>query len=233
MKHINLILISIIISCFTTNAQSEFGLKLDGGVSKVTEKYTWTTNYFSRPALSGNVGIYSWLQLSKHSVLDIELLLSYIRSNENDPYSYYGPYYYEYDEYIIDASLDYVQPYSHTNKRMFYLSLPVRYGYKIGKFTLLAGAQISISLAGTNKNETDYGYPSIYRYPKSYTIYSTGGGEFDLGLNGGLSFDITNRIKIEAAYYHSMRKFLYTENARKYIPQTQQLTVGLRYAIIK
>ncbi len=216
-------------------AQSNFGVKINGGVSMITDKIydpdlETHTNYL-RP--SGQVGFFYSLPVRTHEVFGVELLFTQIESKEQIVDTF-GTAYTNYPNgatpLLSTATI---------SKHISYLSLPVYYGINVKKFTFNVGMQFSVRLLSSaqeviqdnyTNNASGFGFvliPSTTNY--NYKRLSI--KDVDFGERVGIIYHITNKFAIEGNYYYGFNN-IYPNNHRTTIWRTQQMTLGIRYTFL-
>jgi len=128
-----------------TYGQHNFGLKLNGGVSKVNNTIkTSNGTIYSKFATSGQVGLLYNFDFTKKSSLNIELLFNQIEGKERTEFDLTD----EYGDIVGNVKIDF-------NKHLSYISLPVSYGYKLKRFQIELGFQISLLLTSSGNGQTE------------------------------------------------------------------------------
>jgi hypothetical protein len=218
MKRFFLILISFKI-CLATFGQFDFGIKVTGGLSKITaNRYlsNTTSKYFFVP--SGQVGFFYNRNFLKKSIIGADLLLSEIRGKEEMKSSYNlgGP--------ALEFGI------SNLNYRIFYLSFPIYYGFKIKSFTINLGTQTSLALASRAT------WISKRTYNGSI-INTEGNGKlnidlYDFGPRVMLTFNFLEKFAIEATYYYGINNIMSNTAPPSWNWKVQQITFGLHYRFL-
>jgi hypothetical protein len=217
-------------------AQPSFGVKINGGVSKISSNeyshtYSSQTSYFMP---SGQAGIFYNQPVRAHEFFGVELLYNQIQGKEKqvDTVGWYG----------INGSTHALISTNTITRNISYLSLPVYYGVTIKKFTVKIGLQISIALARSGKAVVEtpadsMGYFSIsgaittttYKTNKLYVK----DGAF--GQTASITYNLNQKFALEANYYYELSN-LYRNTKLNGSAQTvwkfQQITLGLRYSFL-
>ncbi|HET6557045.1 MAG TPA: outer membrane beta-barrel protein [Prolixibacteraceae bacterium] len=224
----------------------QFGIKAGGGVSKTTnsinrlvtytnpiglrERYIFTTPFMA----SGQGGFYYTVQFGKNSYLGAELLFSQIEGNERREENYKGEILsvngesmtMEINPFKDDIKIDY----NHI-RHISNISLPFYYGFKINRWSVNAGMQISYAFLVAEryqKNITVNESP----YNTFYKKLDTGIVKLDVGPRAGIIYQISNQLALEANYYYGLndlrKRELYGNNSEL---KVQQLNLGIRYAL--
>lgn len=216
------ILFIVIAFSINTFGQHQLGIKLSGGLSKITESiessdFNLTTAFVP----SGQVGLYYNLALGEKSSLGAELLFSQIEGKnilEMDLHDIQG------NKVGYSTSISY----SHIS----YLSLPVYYGFHMKRLSIHAGFQISRALAssGREKNEATIHEIRQESYSGNRKIDNIHITHYDLGPKAGVIYHLTNRLAVEGTYYYGIN------NIHQTTPiigewKVQQITLGIRYAL--
>jgi len=222
----NRIKLSFIILIFigfniTTIGQQKWGVKVGGGISKITNSMepsngTITISY----APSGQGGLYYYLSLGKSSSLGAELLFSQIEGKEKLEMEIKTPEVMNFGHY---SSLAF--------KHISYLSLPFYYGFTIKRLTINAGFQVAYALASSGREKnvlTIYGFPFNEIGSSNRKIDDINIKKWDFGPRAGITYPLTDRLELEATYYYGIN------NIQKGDPvlwesKVQQMTFGVRY----
>lgn len=204
--------------CSTTSAQNDFGIKINGGLSKITanrELTNATSEYKFAP--SGQGGLFYNLHPGKRSLIGAELLFSMIESKETMKITYNDKFGNPLNDYFI-TNLDY---------HISYFSIPVYYGYKIKGLTINLGAQASLALSSRGH--------WIGTAPSNGSILTFEGEDelnidsYDFGPRAGIMYDLSKRLAVEASYYYGINNILSNTAPPEWIWKIQQITLGLRY----
>ncbi len=201
----------------TTFGQHDFGIKLNGGLSKITaNKYisNVTSKYSFAP--SGQGGLFYNLNYGKKSLIGVELLFSQIESKEESKatYTYFG----NPTEGFGITNIDY---------HISYFSIPIYYGFKIKKLTINLGVQTSFAFAsrGHSIDKTTYNGNTFTSENESKLNID----KFDFGPRTGLLFNLSKRFAFEATYYYGLNNILSNTAPPDWKWKIQQITIGLRY----
>jgi len=217
-------ILSIVIA-FNLNSfgQQQFGIKVNGGLSKITDSMESSNVTVTTPFVpSGQAGLYYNLALGKKSSLGAELLFSQIEGKNIK----------EIDFIDIDGN-KVGHPTNITFSHISYLSLPVYYGFNFNRLTINGGLQISCVLAGSGREKNDAIINENNKETHSYYnrkidhIHFT---KFDLGPRAGIIYHLTDKLAVEGTYYYGIN------NIHQTVPITwewkvQQMTLGIRYAM--
>jgi len=203
-------------------AQQTFGVKLNGGISKMSTSSDFTNvtqeNYY-RP--SGNAGLFYNLQIDSTVLIGGEVLWVQIEGREHtvipmeDMPNFIGEHWiHDFDRHIS------------------YIGIPVYLGFKIKKLIINLGFQTSFKVVSKTNHKGQYpqggGEIIIVEDDRDWI----GIANIVLGLRGGIIFNLTNRVGIEANYYSWNDN---TGGQSKYfgVWQGQQITLGFRYSLNK
>ena len=202
------ILVSTVITAF---GQADYGLKVSGGLSKIS--YSNSTNLF-RP--SGNAGLfYNFKSTDKYS-WGIELMYMYVNAREKIEMEFRDNY---------GNNTGHAKGY--IDKNISYLSLPIYYGIKTDKLIIKLGLQASYKLSSSIKSKTEginNGEPTSWNSPKRKLNIK----KYDFGPKAGVILELTDKISLEGEYYYGL------SNINKDLKwKVQQLSVGVRYSIAK
>ena len=204
--------------CLTTFGQHDFGIKLNGGLSKITANRN-TSNTTSKYSFapSGQGGLFYNLNLGKRSLIGAELLFSQIESKEEMKIIYTDNFGNPTGEFGT-TNLDY---------HISYFSIPVYYGFKIKSLTINLGVQTSFAFASRGH------WISKAPYNGSTLTFEDEGklniDSYDFGPRAGLIFNLSKRIAVEATYYYGINNILSTTAPPEWNWKIQQITLGLRY----
>lgn len=167
---------------------------------------------------SGQFGVYCLYHINNTFTFGTELFFVKINGKETDTR-------YVYD--TINKNMAQCSDIFYTH--FSYISVPAYFGIILKKLTINIGAQVLL----------DFGTKGLEKFQitegRSDTSWSN---KIDLlpikGVNVvprlGVVYDLTNKLSIEASYYHGINNIL-----RKSVPdrkwRAQQLTVGLRFKL--
>ena len=227
--HILSLLITIFFAFNLPTIGQQIGIKVSGGLSKITITSDEFDVPFSTPfAASGQAGLYCHLSRGKHSSLGAELLFSQIEGKDVIDSDFSDTDWITGENETITGHV--------TNKgyrHISYISLPLYYGYTIKKFTLHAGFQLSYAFSSSGREKT-------------YGTYNEGGQEtnvnndtktdninikkLDFGPRAGITYQLTNRLGLEGTYYYGLNNIQKVDDPF-WILKVQQMTLGVRYAL--
>lgn len=217
-------LVSLLIvwaSCLTMFGQHDFGIKLNGGLSKISG-YRNNTNAISKYgfAPSGQGGLFYDLNFGKRSLIGVELLFSQIGGKE--------------ERKIIDLDNfgNQIGVYSTSNLdyHISYFTIPIYYGVKINRLTINFGVQTSFTLASRGHVIGEASYSGgVLKFEDEGKLNIT---NFDFGLRAGLMYKLTKRIAAEATYYHGISNIMGPTAPADWNWKVQQITIGLRYKLL-
>ena len=204
-----------------TFGQQQFGIKVSGGLSKITDSMESSNLTITTPfVFSGQGGFYYNLTLGKKSSLGAELIFSQIEGKEK----------WEIDFIDIDGNkvghgTDF------TFRHISYLSLPVYYGFKIKRLTINGGFQISYALASSGRQKNDEineVHNETYSYDrKTDNIHIE---KIDFGPRAGIVYDLTQKLAVEGTYYYGLNN-IQKGNPQLWKLKVQQITFGILYAL--
>lgn len=217
---------------FISFGQHEFGIKINGGLSKITANLNLSngsTRYSFAP--SGQVGLFYNINFGKKSQLTVEPLFSQIGSKEKMQFNSYLDNLGNPVEKLATINIDY---------HISYFSIPIYYGFKIKGLTLNLGLQTSLAIANRlyYVSNTPNGGSIALSKDEEFTFKNKGKGKsnidfYDFGLRSGLVFNLNKRFAIEATYYYGINNILGTNAPSKWNWKVQQITIGLRYTFLK
>lgn len=221
MNFVKIILVLILyIVCLTTKGQHDFGVKINGGWSKIsteinssnlTQDYKFMSSY--QGGLSYN------FHFKNKSIIGAELLFSKIRGKEHSKSPTTDEFGNPTSQFII----------SDIDRNISYLSIPIYYSYNYKKLHFNFGIQTSYAIVSDGLAKTsapDSNGNMLYFESKSEKLPIK---NFDFGVRMGLFFNLTNKISIEATYYYGLTNIYKYSFAQWKI---QQFTVGIKYNII-
>lgn len=217
-----LILFIFIAFNFTAFSQREFGVKVSGGLSKITSSMELMNTTPSTPFVpSGQAGLYYHLSLSKKSSLGAELLFSQIAGKENYKWDFK-----DLGDYYGEGTL-----YCTIGRHISYFSLPVYYGLTYNKLTFNGGFQVSHALSSRyDQNKVFYihnGVKENVDNPQTSKLYVR---DYDFGPRVGIVYQLSDKLSIEGTYYYSLTDISYPKLAEA-AWKIEQITLGLRCAL--
>ncbi|MBP6334740.1 MAG: PorT family protein [Bacteroidia bacterium] len=217
MKRLVLLVLFTTAFTFLSPAQHDIGVKLNAGVSTIISKFDFdflTQEFYFE--FSWQTGVYYNYHLADHSILGIELLLSKIAGSSKE-------------DFEVLASYGWLNYTIYLDRKISYLCLPLYYGFKTDKLITRLGLQSGYVLKSYEAARFDI--PSnmivLYEDPGKLDIK-----EFDYGLIIGFFYSISNRIQLEATYYHGLKN-IYSGETSESNWRIQQFTAGLRYSIFR
>lgn len=220
-KLLQLTYILAIITTFNLNTfgQHQWGVKVNGGLSKITTTWEDPNSTFTTPFVpSGQAGLYYNLLMGKRISLGAELLFSQIEGKEKR----------ETD--LVDAEGNNV---GHATffiyRHISYLSLPIYIGFNITKLTIHAGLQLSRNISGSDNDKHD-GIINGEQFKSESKSINNPFSKYELGPRAGIHYRLSDRLVVEGTYYYGI------SNIDKGVPminelKVQQMTVGMRYAL--
>ncbi|MBI4931362.1 MAG: PorT family protein [Bacteroidetes bacterium] len=203
----------------TALGQHNIGLKVDGGLSKISTNFSSQgTSVYNNNRFSGNCGLFYNYHLTQKSLIAGEFLLIQIGGTEyhNKP--------------ILDTlgnpmGISFVDNFY---RRITYIGLPIYYGLKIKKLTINIGVQTSFALTNKETHESYIQYPKSSN-PSGRDIFGKLSiDNYDFGARLGISYDFTDIFGIETKYYYGINN-IYKNN--DYSWKVRQMTVGLHLKI--
>jgi hypothetical protein len=218
-----LLIFSMPIIHFTALAQSDFGLTINGGVSYFTTKLesqlppTQSQKFYPMP--SGQGGMFYNLHLHSKFLFGAELLFVPIEGKEVLKTE-------ELDQNGAPTGLFITD---NLWRHVYYLGLPVYFGYNLKKVNVNLGFQVNYTLAsgGKEKGEAPFN-GSITTW--EYTSDKLAIDKYDYGVRAGFLYKLNDQFSIEANYYHGLNNILEdTQISNFWKWKVQQMTVGLHY----
>lgn len=203
---------------FTVFGQQDIGLKVNCGMSKLSDKLITTQQltqkFFFKP--SGQEGLFYNFHLGDKSILGIELLLIQIEGKE----------YLKIPFTDINGNLTGEFATDNIWRHISYFGLPIYFGYNFNKLNVNIGLQINFTLAssGQEKGQDPNEYGDIITWDNKAD--KLGIDDYDYGVRGGIFFNFTKNFAIEAIYYYGINNILKTNDWKW---KVQQITVGFRY----
>ncbi len=214
MKFLNLIFFSL--CSLLSFSQHDFGVKVNGGVSKITSKFNsdiTTQKFYFVP--SGQAGFLYSFSIRK-SFIGAEILFSQIEGKEQLTIP------------IIDnngnsAGEDIDIIYRHIS----YLSIPIYYGFKFKKLNINLGIQSSLALASSGEERGQFGGTAISNNFAKLNI-----DNYDFGARAGMFINLSKRFSIDLNYYYGINNILNDNvNIPNWSWKVQQATIGLCYKL--
>ncbi len=216
MKNLYLLTLAVLFA-FNSSAQHDFGLSLNGALSKTieTENYILNTlhkiEYQSLYNPSYNFGIYYNLHISKHLLFGSDILFTEIEGNEIIDITYIENPGYSYNTY---------------RKHLSYLSLPVYFGLKFEKTSFYIGFMPSLLLKSKELWKRTVVHNEIVSHDRADRYLSC--YDADYGPKIGLRYNIKDNLIIEASYYYGLKRINEYENRTW---KNQQISLGFRYTL--
>ncbi len=191
----------------TTYGQSNLGVKLNLGISRVTSKFDYKTGPQKFTLMpSGQLGLFYNLDISDKSVLGTELLFLQIEGMEKYKYP--------------DGSIMFIR------RNLSYIGLPVYYGYKIKKVIVNVGFQFNYNIR--RREQWKGRYDASQDIPFDWDTSIPYLDNYDYGIKAGMIFNRNEKFEIEGNYYHGLNN-IWNSNPHQGMWKSQQLTIGLRY----
>lgn len=215
---IHVIILAYLLINISAFGQNNFGLKANGGISKIHTSYGKFLDENGSPigiyqkklyAPSGQFGLFYEVNLGKHSLFCSELLYVQIRGKEN--LSIHG----------IESEID---------RQISYIGIPFYYGYKIQKFTINIGFQLNLTLnsGGQEKDKTTDSFGNTVIYTTSFDKLNI--DNYDYGVKTGITYKLFSKLSIEGLYYYGLNNIL-AEKINNWKWSNEQATLGLKYII--
>ncbi len=214
MKFLHLILFSLY--SLLSFSQHDFGVKVNGGVSKITSKFNsdiTTQKFYFVP--SGQAGFFYSFSIKK-SFIGAETLFSQIEGKERLSIP------------IVDnngnsAGEDLDIVYRHIS----YLSLPIYYGFKFKKLIINLGIQSSLALASSGEERGQFGGIVVSNNFTKLNI-----DNYDFGIRAGIFVSLSKKFSLEVNYYYGINNILSNSvNIPNWSWKVQQATIGIRYKL--
>lgn len=207
----------------TSFSQHNFGVKINGGISKISNDFTIANiDIAIKFAPSGHAGLFYTYQVSEKSLLGTELLFLQIEGKE---------------VWAWDSMDDKGNIIGHTDNEEWihfsYISLPIYYGLRLNKLTIIAGWQTSLLLYQNIRYHREWTYYSKAYHDDNNTGKFTNLNSYDYGIRIGVLYRLTDKFSIDWNYYQGLNNIM---NPKKYewMPsvnlKNQQMTIGIRYA---
>jgi hypothetical protein len=217
------VIIILIISNLTLFGQHNFGINLNGGISRIGCDYYPYRAQRSLFSVSGQSGLFYNLFLGKRTILGTELLFIQIEGKEKTQVYPYG-----YDPYLF-AGQGNADLYQHIS----YLGIPIYYGIQLKRWNINIGNQASYVLTSSGKeigSLTRKSVDSIW----DNKIKKLNIPNFDFGFRAAIVYKLSGTFSIEGTYYYGFRRILgYAyQSLRTFRTNIQQLTIGLRYSFL-
>lgn len=205
-----LIAIILLIFPLTLISQSELGVSLNGGVSKLLEG---DDSYF-RPSFY--TSIYHRIKVDKVRYLGSEFSIMQIEGKQ------------EYYENVWNGE-EHIRNYYDYLSHSTYLGLSFMLGLDIYKFTLEFRVQVSYLMInkGEEKNKKKYDGTSIVDDSKSYTNFLD--SNYDAGLRVALAYRISNSFGVEGSFYMGIIQ-QHSYVGAQVFGNNQQICIGIKYS---
>lgn len=207
--------ITLIFINMTLHSQNNLGLKLNGGISRVSNSFyrhsTQEMGWPVRVAPSGQVGLYYFTDIGEKSLLGAELLFNQIEGKEKIKLKF------------TDASGNTtMQSVTHKYTHLSYLSAPIYFGLRFEKWGVNFGGMFSYLLAssGRQKGQTTDG---TFKWDNKYNKLNI--DKYDYGLRIGFDYPVTTKFSVEGNFYQGINNIF----MKGWAVRVQQLTVGVRY----
>ena len=227
-----LILKIFLFSNFIVFGQQSIGVKVNGGLSRFSGNlydHTFgTQKTFFAP--SGQVGLFYNLPMRTNELFGVELLFTQIEGKNQ----------------VIDTVGSFTANGNTTkwinkttiSRHISYLSLPICYGIKLGKFTISVGLQISLALMSsgqaTIQTNFDYATQTLGTFTSSSTTNKLYIKDGAFGQTVAIVYNLNSKFSLEGNYYYGLSN-IYRKpisGATEVIWKFQQMTIGLRYAFL-
>jgi hypothetical protein len=207
--------------CITAYGQYKWGLKINGGVSRIYNSFASNnsdpnTVYNIKFAPSGHAGIFYSSQLGNNSLFGLEVLFSQIRGSEK----------LELD--LIDINQNNVG-YSRREiyKNISYIGLPIYYAIKIKRVSVSAGMQVSFAISSNGREEGEAkALEEVIQIKNKFKPLNI--KSYDFGPRAGIDFRFNKYWSIEGVYYFGINNII-KESALDQKWRVQQATIGIKY----
>jgi len=211
-----------IMVCLATDAQHQFGIKINGAASKMTTVDLNIVKYNCQYRPSYNGGLFYNFNLTQKSIIGVELLFAQIEGREH--FEYISPV----------SATTYTSSSSDNDTHLSYLEIPIYYGLKFDKLTLRAGVLAAVLLKSTQYSKgytyASYGLGSLYDNYWDRESNLTDVATFDFGVNAGVMFNFSKNIAIECTYYQGFNYLIQNpDSSKKRNWKIQQISLGIRY----
>lgn len=218
-----LILLILTFIDLTSLGQQQFGIKVSGGLSKITNSVDNSNATLTTPFVpSGQGGFFYNFQFGKFSSFGTELLFSQIEGkeilegnlwslNESGNRVYFG--YRKNNSY----------------RNISYLSLPFYYGFKINRLVINAGFQISYSISSSGR-EKDQAVIEGENFNIDNKTNDINIKRFDYGPRAGIIYHLTSKLAVEGTYYYGLNSIQKGDPIFEKL-KIQQATIGIRYSL--
>jgi len=224
MNFVKTILVLILyVVCLTTKGQHDFGVKINGGWSKISTEINSSSQLLQKfrfmPSYQGGL-IYNF-NFNNKSIIGAELLFSKITGKEHSEEPTIDKFGSPTNQ-LITTDID---------RNISYLSIPIYYGYNYKKLHLNFGIQTSFAIVSDGLAKTsapDSNGNMLYFESKSEKLPIK---NFDFGVRVGVCFSLTKSFILESTYYYGLLN-IHKVNSTSWKWSTQQFTVGIKYNII-
>jgi hypothetical protein len=216
-----ILFISVLILNVRAYSQHSFGVKLNGGGSKVSNNLAVQREKTVQWATSGSGGFFYKFDLGKGFCIGTELLFLQIRSKE-----IFGT------KFVDNSGIVTGQGTGKDLTSISYLSLPIYIGAAYKKVTFTLGIQLSGALVSEQKS-TGTGTIGGVDYAYENTLEGLPIDKYDYGMRLGLIYTLTKDVSLDANYYSGLNNILDDTALSAMVSKAKQLTVGLRLVILK
>lgn len=214
-----LTILSIIIFYTFVLGQQTFGIKINMGLSNISNPYV-ASNVICKTKflVSGQEGLYYNLFKGNKSVFGGELLLFQIESKEK----------WEIPETNEVGDPTGISDFIYVNKHITYFGIPLYYGFKINKFTIYAGGQASFVIFSSGRLK----YQFINTLTEELIVIDTtykklNIDSYDYGVKAGLIYNFSKQFALEGSYYYGLNN-IFKDKDLDWTWKNQQITLGLR-----
>ena len=214
-------IVSLIVLINTPNfCQSDFGLKINAGISNI-KLNNQSVNSVRSPRIgySGQLGVYSTFSIGRKSYLGTEALYIIINGGERLRIESTDAQGIFTGDFII----------SDVKRSLSYIGIPLYYGLNFDKWSFNIGVRASLLLAssGSEKGEVPLPNGEVTTFSNETDMLNI--DSFDFGLRFGMNYKISDIGFIEGNFFHGIKDLQETKILRK----TYQATLGLKYRLFQ
>lgn len=117
----------------------------------------------------------------------------------------------------------------HIYRHIYYLGIPVYFGYSFKKVNINLGFQTNFVLASGGEVKGNATYNGQYNTWDN-KVNKLGINNYDYGVRAGLLYKLSDKLSIETNYYFGLTNLIKDSQLSKFDTwKVQQWTVGLRY----
>ncbi len=213
-----------LMASLTGQAQHQFGVKINGGLSLISHHFETSTSQnettANYPRLSGQAGfIYNYRFGQKFS-FGVEALYIPI----------YGHEYLKLP--LTDENGNNIgESENHTYRHIHYVGLPLYVGYSMKKLGVNIGFQTNWALGSGGKQKSKT-WLNGTDYTSERSLDELQINKFDYGPRIGLIYSLSDKLLIETTYFQGLTNLVKEDSLEPYLTvRIYQWTIGMRYVL--